>query len=245
MFVNLFDGKTVVLCCSRKSTVESVTSLVEDRTSIPKNVQKLFFVSKQLERNKLLSHYGIGNFSTIHLTLQLLGGMEDGNDDSVVPNIENQGPPSAPTSSEPSPASDQSSEYVVNTFKDIARLFLGVAYPYLTDFTGTSEVQTALNAVFAALQKCVPEYQPNTSKTSDLHFVKTLLLSVIEPLLHSLENATVGEILGGEESARQIATDLETLKNLLRCVKLTKKKRKIKEDLLKTAMKNNFDKMSL
>jgi hypothetical protein len=56
-------------------TVEEVKYYIHDKMGTPIDIQRLIFEGKQLEDDKLLSHYNIITNSKLHLILRLRGGM--------------------------------------------------------------------------------------------------------------------------------------------------------------------------
>jgi hypothetical protein len=55
--------------------VENVKSLIHNKRGIPVDLQRLVYAGKQLQDQKELMEYGIQNGSTLHLSLQIRGGM--------------------------------------------------------------------------------------------------------------------------------------------------------------------------
>ena len=78
IFVRTLTGKTITLVVDRNDTIEPVKLMIQQRTGIPPHQQRLIFASKQLQAKggKTLTSYYIRNQNTLHLVLQLRGGMQ-------------------------------------------------------------------------------------------------------------------------------------------------------------------------
>jgi hypothetical protein len=64
-----------VIHCNQNSTVNDLREIIFDSEGTPPSKQRLIFAGKQLEDGYLLNHYGICEHSTIHMVLNLRGGM--------------------------------------------------------------------------------------------------------------------------------------------------------------------------
>ncbi|GFH44890.1 ubiquitin-domain-containing protein [Chaetoceros tenuissimus] len=68
-------GKTITLSCDTSMTVFDLKKEIHDKEGIPPDQQRLMFDGSQLEEDRFLSDYGIGEGCTIHIVLRLRGGM--------------------------------------------------------------------------------------------------------------------------------------------------------------------------
>ena len=78
IFVKTLTGKTITLTVKRSDTIDTVKLKIQRRTGIPLHQQRLVFAGKQLEAEggMTLASYYIRNENTVHLVLQLRGGMQ-------------------------------------------------------------------------------------------------------------------------------------------------------------------------
>ena len=71
IFIKALTGKTIYLQAEGDDTIEFLKSLVNIVEGIPIDQQRLIFVGKQLEDNRLLDDYKIQKDANLHLVLRL------------------------------------------------------------------------------------------------------------------------------------------------------------------------------
>jgi ubiquitin len=74
IFVKTPSGKTITLEVWASQSVEDVKRMVQCKTNIPANEQRLIWTGKQLEEGRTLGDYNVIQESTLHLTLRLRDG---------------------------------------------------------------------------------------------------------------------------------------------------------------------------
>ena len=75
VFVKTLTGKTITLEISPTNLIRQVKNKIQDKEGVPSEEQRLIFAEKQLEDDHLVSDYGIKKDSTLHLVLNLRGGV--------------------------------------------------------------------------------------------------------------------------------------------------------------------------
>lgn len=75
VFVKTLTGKTITLEISPQNSIEDVKTKIEQREGVPTEIQRLIFAEKHLENGRFVGDYDIKKDSTIHLVLNLCGGV--------------------------------------------------------------------------------------------------------------------------------------------------------------------------
>jgi len=75
VFVKTLTGKSLTIYIESTSTVFELKKLIQSKEGIPPNQQRLIFYGRQLEDNKTLEYHKIYKECTIHLCLNMRGGM--------------------------------------------------------------------------------------------------------------------------------------------------------------------------
>ncbi|CAF1409731.1 unnamed protein product [Adineta steineri] len=75
LFVKTLTGKTMILNVNSQMNMLTIKELIQNVEGIPPDQQRLKFYGKKLEDHKTLSDYNISEKSTLHLILELRGGM--------------------------------------------------------------------------------------------------------------------------------------------------------------------------
>lgn len=81
--VKTLTGKTTYIRVNSLTTVEQLKTLIRNKEGIPEDQQRLIAFGKQLEDNRMMRDYFIGEFATLHLVLRLRGGMHHASSSKV------------------------------------------------------------------------------------------------------------------------------------------------------------------
>ncbi len=73
IFVRVMCGKTITLEVEESTTLQEVIDMLQGKSGVPADEQRLVFVGKQLEPGRTLADYNIQKESTLHLVLRLRG----------------------------------------------------------------------------------------------------------------------------------------------------------------------------
>ncbi|KAI9495569.1 ubiquitin-like protein, partial [Zychaea mexicana] len=74
LFVVTLTGKTTVCRIRLDQTVSDLKQIMEAKTGLPGDQQRMVYMTKQLQENQTLAYYRIQNESTLHLVPRLRGG---------------------------------------------------------------------------------------------------------------------------------------------------------------------------
>lgn len=75
LFVKTLTGKTVSIEVEEGESIEDVKAKIAEKEGIPPEQQRLIFGGQQLQDQKTLKDYDVGDDATLHLVLRLRGGM--------------------------------------------------------------------------------------------------------------------------------------------------------------------------
>ena len=73
IFIKTLTGKTLTVDTDSSETVETIKQKIQEKEGIPPDQMRLVFAGKQLEDNRTMNDYNIGNDATVHLVLRLRG----------------------------------------------------------------------------------------------------------------------------------------------------------------------------
>ncbi|KAH8832331.1 ubiquitin-related domain-containing protein [Flagelloscypha sp. PMI_526] len=76
IFVRTIDGKVLTLDVDAEEPIDTIKSMIAQKTDIHPGLQRLIFAGKQLEEGYYLSDYNIRSESNLMLVVRLLGGMK-------------------------------------------------------------------------------------------------------------------------------------------------------------------------
>lgn len=74
LFVKTLTGKTVSIEVEEGESIEDVKAKIAEKEGIPPEQQRLIFGGQQLQDQKTLQDYDVGDDATLHLVLRLRGG---------------------------------------------------------------------------------------------------------------------------------------------------------------------------
>jgi len=70
IFIKTITGNTIFIYYLYDDTIKNIKNKIKIKENIPSELQLLFFNEQQLEDDKTLKYYNIGNLSTLHLVLK-------------------------------------------------------------------------------------------------------------------------------------------------------------------------------
>ncbi|KAF8853886.1 ubiquitin-domain-containing protein [Acephala macrosclerotiorum] len=73
IFVVSLSGMKISMTVDKQATIDTIKSVYENLEGVPADQQRLIFAGRQLEDEKTLEHYRIGNEATVHLVTRLIG----------------------------------------------------------------------------------------------------------------------------------------------------------------------------
>jgi hypothetical protein len=68
--VRTFEGRTIDLEVQSNDSIQNVKKKVQSQAGIRTDLQRLMFANQSLENSRLLSSYGVGDDSVLHLVLR-------------------------------------------------------------------------------------------------------------------------------------------------------------------------------
>lgn len=74
VFVKTLQGTTITVDVDPNDTIGEVKKKIRHKENIPAEDQRLIWSGKQLDDDRTLADYNIGDQSTLHLLLRLKGG---------------------------------------------------------------------------------------------------------------------------------------------------------------------------
>lgn len=78
IFVKTLTGQTLTVPLPTSATVHDLALYIQSKEQIPVDQQRLVYAGALLEMDAALSHYKIGDLTTLHLILRLRGGGSNG-----------------------------------------------------------------------------------------------------------------------------------------------------------------------
>ena len=68
IFVKILTGKTIALDVTPSNTIGNIKDIIKDKEEIPPETQTYIYLGKQLQDNKTLEYYGVGNNYILYLS---------------------------------------------------------------------------------------------------------------------------------------------------------------------------------